>query len=113
MRQGKGRGGGGLDTKEERGKKQMQKQKETRQESAWLRNRRGRKQTWECGGNGEEVLASSSHFRCRGNLSAACVASAQQCASGSPGPGDKQGQKDSNYQGNHHTQGDTFVTKMG
>lgn len=42
------------------------------------------------GAKGEEMLASCSHFRCRGNLSAACVASAQQCASDSPDPGDKQ-----------------------
>lgn len=46
------------------------------------------------GGRGKETLASCSHFRCRGNLSAVCVASAQQCASDSPDPGDKQTPKE-------------------
>lgn len=68
----------------------MQKQKETRvsmvEKLSWKEANMG-------GGRGEEMLVSSSHFRCRGSLSAVCVASAQQCASGSPGPGDKKTQK--------------------
>ena len=42
------------------------------------------------GRKGKEMLARCNHFRCHGNLLAACVASARQCASDSPDPGDKQ-----------------------
>lgn len=71
------------------GRKKANSQSRKRRESAWLKNCCGRKQMWE-GGNRKEMLARCSHFRCRGNLSAVCVASAQQCASDSPDPGDKQ-----------------------
>lgn len=88
MRHERGGWGGKTQRKKwEKKKKQMQKQKERRVSMAekWLW-----KEATVGGGRGWGMLAGRGHFRCRGNLSAVCVASAQQCASDSPDPGDRQ-----------------------
>lgn len=51
---------------------------------------------WEGKEGRREMLVLCSRFRCRGNPSAACVASAQQCASDSPDPGTKNKKQNNN-----------------